>query len=268
MNLKIGTFLGVPLYINWSAFLILFVSYALAGWLGLTFTTLGFIFVVLHEYGHVYVAQYFGWEVLDVTIYLIGGIANMKIRCSPKEEVAVGAAGPIVSLLLFLLFAGIALLSPFPLVAFLAMLCAIVNALLVLYNLLPILPMDGGRILRALITMFTKDYALATWWTVRVGEVCGILFTLVAFYFGAWSWAVVTLFMVFVSWVEHHNAQAIAVVLKTRNTIVTVLNRPELANATVAQLLLVLEGMDKSKLEELNLQESLVILKQSEHLSI
>jgi Zn-dependent protease len=267
MNLKIGTFLGVPLYVNWSALLALAGSYLLAGWLGLIFTILGFIFVILHEYGHVFVAQHFGWEVLDVTIYLIGGIANMKIRVSAKEEIWVGAAGPLVSLLLLLLFAGIAFILPPPLI-FVAILCAIVNALIVFYNLLPILPMDGGRILRALITMCTKDYLLSTWWTVRIGEVVGVGFTLLAFYFGAWSWGAITAFMVFVSWIEEQNARAIGVVLRTRSTVAAVLNRPELTNATVPQLLIVLEEMDESKLEQLNLKESLLILKQSEHLSI
>ncbi len=270
MNFKIGTFFNVPLYINFSAFLMLGLAFLAAGPIGFCFSALGYFFVVLHEYGHVCMAQYFGWAVYDVTIYFMGGIANMTIRCNPKEEICVGAAGPVVSFALFALFMPfclIFLIFDLPGMLFVFGLFAVVNLIIFTFNLLPLLPMDGGRILRASLASII-DYEDATWWSVRIGQIVGVLAVALALLFGAYAAAVVLSFMILAASMELDNAKTVSVLLKIRNTVALVLNKPELGNATVPQLVLALEATDSEVRQQLNLDESLAILKKAEDVTI
>src|SRR5271166_5950003 len=111
MNFKVGTFFNVPLYINWSTFLVLFLlsSFEKAEFI-ILYTTMMF-FVVLHEYGHCYAAQYFNWTVNDVTIYPIGGIANMAIKVNAKQELIMSLAGPAVNFVILCLVIPLSLIN-------------------------------------------------------------------------------------------------------------------------------------------------------------
>jgi Zn-dependent protease len=131
-----------------------------------------FACVLMHEYGHALMARYFGIGTADITLYLIGGVARLtKMGNSPKQELLIALAGPAVNLVLVVLLAPFAWLaansgilngpplgsgSPLPFTAllqwFVFLLCFSNGGLLV-FNLLPIFPMDGGRVLRALLSM-------------------------------------------------------------------------------------------------------------------
>lgn len=176
------------------------VLYSVAQLLGVYFC------VTLHEYGHVLAARRFGIGAVDITLLPIGGVARLKsMPRIPWQELVVAVAGPavnvvIVSLLLcgFILFSNEALLYAFkgaltsaisgqgmdqqtlqtmeavlmhPSFTGYAMMLVGVNSMLVLFNMLPAFPMDGGRVFRSLLAMFLS-YRRATWIASRVGLLC------------------------------------------------------------------------------------------------
>src|SRR5262249_60731937 len=132
----------------------------------LTLLAVVFGCVVLHELGHALTARRFGIRTLDITLYPIGGVARLeRLPERPTEELLIALAGPavnlaIVALLTPLLLAGAFLtpgaeeaLAPPALLLAVTFLVHVwvANAVLVLFNLLPTFPMDGGRVLRAVL---------------------------------------------------------------------------------------------------------------------
>jgi len=143
--------------------------------------------VILHELGHVLAARRFGIQTEDITLLPIGGVARLeRIPEKPKVELAVAVAGPLANVLIAaILYGTLALigrserLSAVPFVAttvtgFFGNLMW-VNAALVVFNMLPAFPMDGGRVLRALLAI-KLPYVTATRWAAAVGQVMAGLF--------------------------------------------------------------------------------------------
>ncbi len=135
--------------------------------------------VLLHEFGHILMARRFGVRTPDVILLPIGGLARLeRMPDEPKQELLIAAAGPAVTLVIALaLFAGLRLAgapldgtSLEPGHAGLAQQVMWVNVALLLFNLLPIFPMDGGRMLRALLAM-RLGLQRATRIAARVGQV-------------------------------------------------------------------------------------------------
>jgi Zn-dependent protease/CBS domain-containing protein len=125
------------------------------------FIVLIFACVVLHEFGHILMARRFGIETPDVILLPIGGVARMpRMPERPAQELAVAIAGPMVNIVIaFLIFLVLGTIQPDsltqiddPRVSLLARLAA-VNVFLVLFNMIPAFPMDGGRVFHALLAM-------------------------------------------------------------------------------------------------------------------
>jgi Zn-dependent protease/CBS domain-containing protein len=168
----------------------------LIGWLALSYYAQGgsavaagrvlfilllFLCVVLHEFGHAIAAKAFGINTPDITLLPIGGVARLeRIPEKPGQELVIAIAGPIVNVVIALcLFAVIgyratigqaAMEGPDLLLQLLA-----VNVWIVLFNMLPAFPMDGGRVLRALLAM-RMSYARATQVAASVGQGFAFLF--------------------------------------------------------------------------------------------
>jgi Zn-dependent protease len=153
------------------------------------FIILVFACVVAHEFGHILMARRFGIKTPEVILSPIGGIANMdRIPDVPMQELLVAIAGPLVNVAIGLaLFAGLGLdtgaLSnlDFEKASLLERL-TLVNISLVLFNLVPAFPMDGGRVLRALLAM-RFDAGKATQIAARVGQGFSFLFVLLGLFY-------------------------------------------------------------------------------------
>jgi Zn-dependent protease len=190
---KIGTFAGIDVYMH-ATFLIIIAFVAYSYWLqeptlnsvasGVGFILALFACVLLHEYGHALTARRYGIKTRDITLLPIGGLARLeKMPDNPREELWVALAGPAVNVvigaILFVVLQITNSLAPLAEMevatgSFLGRLM-VVNFFLVGFNLIPAFPMDGGRVLRALLAM-RLEYTRATQIAASLGQGLAILF--------------------------------------------------------------------------------------------
>jgi Zn-dependent protease len=154
------------------------------------FILLLFCCVLLHEFGHALAGRRFGIRTPDITLLPIGGVARMAgIPEKPAQELAIAVAGPavnvaILAILVPVLFATGGFFSgPATETRTILHNLALVNAGLVLFNLIPAFPMDGGRIFRSLLAMWWP-WTLATRIAARTGQTLAVLFALWALWDG------------------------------------------------------------------------------------
>jgi Zn-dependent protease len=146
------------------------------------FILLLFLCVVLHEFGHAFAAKAFGINTPDITLLPIGGVARLeRMPEEPVQELIIAVAGPLVNVVialgLFIAGGAQALFNPATVEGgggLIAQLLTI-NIMLVLFNLLPAFPMDGGRVLRALLAT-RMSYARATQVAATVGQGFAFIF--------------------------------------------------------------------------------------------
>jgi Zn-dependent protease len=225
-SVVIARIAGVPIRAHWSlAAIIVFVAVGLVQqnlsvafpdmsrllWWGFASVgVVGFLgSLLLHELGHAVAARTHHIATERIDLWILGGVARLEREPnSPAEEAQVALAGPTANLLLAAFFA---LLSPRlggsdnsvafgSVVSWLAQ----VNIGIGLFNLLPASPLDGGRIVRALIWQHSKDHHRASWWSARIGRGCGV----VLMAGGMWLWYVGRLnpVAIFVGWFIFANA--------------------------------------------------------------
>ena len=140
-----------------------------------------FVSVLLHELGHAWIAMRYGIEIKSITLWILGGMAALS--SIPKEwnrELWIAIAGPFVSLLVGLAGYAVVAVVPVssPVVLFILGWLAIVNLTLVVFNLIPAFPMDGGRVLRAFLAR-SQSHAKATRTAARVGVWFAVVFAIV-----------------------------------------------------------------------------------------
>lgn len=184
---KLGRFAGIDVYVH-ATFLLLIGWVGYSHWLehqswgevlnGIFFILALFACVVLHEYGHALTARKYGIKTRDITLYPIGGVARLeRMPEKPVEELWVALMGPAVNVLIaagllayLVLSQSLVPLNELTVASgsFLERLMT-VNISLVLFNLIPAFPMDGGRVLRALLAM-RMDYVRATQIAANIGQ--------------------------------------------------------------------------------------------------
>jgi Zn-dependent protease len=211
-SLKLGRFAGIDVYLHFT-FLLLLGLLAIAHWrehgtIAAAFEGVGFFLalfacVLLHEYGHALTARRYGVRTRDITLLPIGGIARLeRMPDKPMQEFWVAVAGPAVNVAIAAaLFAWLALTNgflPFDQLTltsgrFAERLLA-VNLFLVLFNLLPAFPMDGGRVLRSLLAT-RMDYARATQIAAGIGQFMAMIFVVAGFLLGHLMLMVIAFFV-------------------------------------------------------------------------
>ncbi|WP_135534953.1 CBS domain-containing protein [Halostella pelagica] len=136
-----------------------------------------FVGVVLHELGHSLTAMHYGFSIDSITLWIFGGIASFtEMPEDWKQELQIAIAGPVVSVLVgAVCYVGfVSLPSSLDTVRFVLGYLALLNFVLAVFNMLPGFPMDGGRVLRALLAR-TRPYARATQIAAEVGKAFAIL---------------------------------------------------------------------------------------------
>jgi Zn-dependent protease/predicted transcriptional regulator len=207
-SLKVGSAAGIGIRLHWTFLLLIaaiFGYYYLqsqsltAAVAGMGLLVGVFVCVVLHELGHALTARRFGVGTRSITLYPIGGLARLQhIPDEPMKELWIAVGGPAVNLVIASVLAvvlaimggsfapGVLQAPGGHLVASLMWM----NVALAIFNMLPAFPMDGGRVLRALLAL-KQDYAQATQTAATVGQGMAILFGL----FGLWTFNPVLLFI-------------------------------------------------------------------------
>ena len=196
---KLGRYAGIDVYIH-ATFLLLI------GWIvlshlvggrgpdaaveGVVFTLLLFACVLLHEYGHALMAGRFGIRTRDITLLPIGGVARLeRMPEDPKQELWVALAGPAVNVVISLaLFGWLVVRNAWEPLENLSVAGGsmierlfVANVFLVVFNLIPAFPMDGGRVLRALLAS-RMEYTRATRIAAGVGQGIALMFGLIGLF--------------------------------------------------------------------------------------
>ncbi len=218
-NFTIARIAGIRIGVNWSWLIV----FALIVWtlestvfptsnpglmtatyvsMAVSAAILFFASLLLHELGHALQARRDGLEIEDITLWLFGGVARFKgMFPSAGAELRIAVAGPLVSLLLGGLFVGVAVAGGLgSAVDGVAAWLGYINLILLAFNLLPALPLDGGRVFRSLLWLRGGDFARATRIAADVGRGVGYLLIalgMVSFILqGAWSGA----WLAFIGW--------------------------------------------------------------------
>jgi Zn-dependent protease/predicted transcriptional regulator len=196
---KVGTFAGISVYVH-TTFLMLIAWVAFAHWQtghsvsaavqGVAFVLALFGCVVLHEFGHALTAKRFGIKTRDITLLPIGGLARLeRMPDDPRQELWVALAGPAVNVVIAVaLFVVLPVTGTFAPLSTLSVTSGsflerlmIVNVFLVAFNMLPAFPMDGGRVLRALLAI-RMDYTRATQLAANIGQGMALAFGLIGLF--------------------------------------------------------------------------------------
>jgi Zn-dependent protease/CBS domain-containing protein len=159
-----------------------------------------FVGVVLHELGHSLVAMRFGFPIASITLWLFGGVAQLdEMPEDWKQELLIAIAGPVVSIALGVAsyIAFLAVPAGTPPLKFLLGYLAMMNLALAAFNMLPGFPMDGGRVLRALLAR-TRPYARATQIAAEVGKVFAVLLGLFGLFGGGGIFLVAIAFFIYI----------------------------------------------------------------------
>jgi Zn-dependent protease/predicted transcriptional regulator len=206
-SLNLGRIAGIRLSVHWTFMILIawvFITYYRLeqdmnqGLMGVVFVLSLFVCVILHELGHALTAKRYNIQTKSITLLPIGGLAQLeKMPENPRQELWVAIAGPLVNVVIAaIIYLGLSLTGTLPDLSateevmtlqeigfwfqlFLA------NTILVIFNLIPAFPMDGGRVLRALLA-FRMDRAKATRIAAGVGQVLAIAFVFLGFYGNIW----------------------------------------------------------------------------------
>lgn len=244
-NLNIGKIMGIPIGIHGSWFLIfLLITWSLASGyfpqeypqisriailvMAVVTSILFFGSVLFHELGHSLIALRNKIPVKGITLFIFGGVAQIgREPGNPGAEFRIAIAGPLASLILAGVFGGLYLLDQrIPYLAAPSLYLMRINLILALFNLIPGFPLDGGRVLRAIIWKLSGNYQRSTQIASTSGQV--VAFGFIAFgIFSVFNGQLLNgLWLAFIGWFLQNAAASAAVQVNIQE---------KLRGATVAQ---------------------------------
>lgn len=243
-SFQIGKIMGIPIKLHITFLLIIPVmgyifannpsdlgfndvgSISLRYALGISVAILLFTSVLLHELGHSYVAKKHGTKIQGITLFLFGGVSSLEeIPRNPKFEFKMALAGPSVSLLIWsiltifikLINADTLMNTTTPLnpLIRLVWIIAYVNIILFIFNLIPAFPMDGGRVLRALLAG-KMSYKKATSIAANVGKIFAIFMGIIGLIIpgGGGLWYMLIAFFIYIGATEEDKSTQITFTLE------------------------------------------------------
>ncbi|ASW53790.1 site-2 protease family protein [Plantactinospora sp. KBS50] len=221
-SFRLGRVAGVPVGVNWSVVVIFGLlvwglsadqfpraypghpgwAYALAG---IAAAVVFFLGLLAHEVSHAVVARRNGLEVQGITLWLFGGVAQLRGEArTPGAELRIAGVGPLVSFILGAIFgavaAGIAATGPRGLVFGAFAWLAGINLVLAIFNVLPAAPLDGGRLLRAALWRWRGDRTWAAIAAARAGRVLGAALIALGLWQFLTGFAVGALWLALIGW--------------------------------------------------------------------
>jgi Zn-dependent protease len=213
---RIGRLAGIALYVH-ATFVLLLAWVAFREWryglaavaAALVYIVALFAIVVLHELGHALTARRYGIRTRDIILLPIGGVARLEhMPRDPRQELLVALAGPGVNVGIAVALYALVRITGAPPAQDLyavdiisstrafAYQLVLVNILLAVFNLIPAFPMDGGRVLRAVLAMRMSSYVRATAIAARVGRVLAVILGFIGVYeFQNPFWVLIALFI-------------------------------------------------------------------------
>lgn len=233
---RLGTFAKIPVKIHWTFPLILI--YVVANGLSnhnpwenilveVCFVMSMFCCVVLHEFGHALTARRYHIQTEDIILLPIGGVARLRnMPDKPSHELVIAVMGPMVNVIIAAVIFGYLYylngLSFFTNEEFNQIellnwniflpILLIANIFLVIFNMIPAFPMDGGRVLRALLS-FKLGKLKATLWASRIGQFICILFIGFGIYYEAWTTVLIGVF-IFIAAMQEYQSVSLDFTLK------------------------------------------------------
>jgi len=226
-TIELGKIFGIQIRIDYSWFIIfLLITWSLAshyfphyypGWRPLTYWIVGlmtclvfFASVLAHELSHSLVSRAHGITVRDITLFIFGGAAQITSEPErPGKEFLMAFAGPLVSIVIALLFRFVVLLmaSPAHPLSALAYWLSRINLILAMFNLIPGFPLDGGRLLRAVVWKISGNFKKAT----RIASVAGQFVAFLLIFFGMFMFFTARflngIWFVFIGWFLNNAAE-------------------------------------------------------------
>ncbi len=186
---------GIPIRLHFSFLLLLgflaFISFSgKDAWTEAIVILAIFVCVILHELGHSFAARRYGVKTVEIVMYLIGGVARLERALKPREELWVALAGPAVNVVI----AGLLYLFLMRQNSQIVAEIMVANLALAAFNMLPAFPMDGGRVLRSLLS-FRYDDLKSTQIASAIGRGLAVMMGIYGIWQGQWILALIAFFV-------------------------------------------------------------------------
>lgn len=164
-ELHLGKFFGIPVSLHFSCWGFLLFQATVSSNAFLLYA-LVYVIILAHEFGHCFAAYKLGLKTNNIKLYLCGGVASLESTPEqPWKELVISLAGPAINVLFIPILMIASYYHP------LAFELAILNVMLLTFNLVPIFPLDGGRVLRSAIAAYSNNYYWSTIIAVRVSQI-------------------------------------------------------------------------------------------------
>jgi len=202
LTINLGTWFGVQVKLHWTITVFFAIILLFNQYLALFFFSV-MILVLLHEFGHCFAAHYYKVEAKEIILNPLFGLAMIRPPQNALIEAVIALSGPMANLFLipFLYFASCWIHSFFETILY-------GNLIIFGFNLLPLYPLDGGRVVRAILFHCLNNYNDATLYAARISQITSILLVFPATIFLGLIFGASLLAIALVATAEIHNLQA------------------------------------------------------------